>query len=119
MRTEKWSERDTRLKKELSKARTIWLWNIKNAIIENGALEFRDENEENLAPYIHTMDSGYGYVYRVSFDKVKTEELYNGTELCFHCKDGDGLWNEGQWVNERDFADLSWEELLDYIVWPD
>lgn len=112
-------EIDTMIRIVSNNARFIWLWNIKAAIREYGALELHDETDDENVPYVYTMDANHGCVYRVSFDKVNTEKNFNGVELCFHCVDGDGLFEDDSWVNEREFSGSEWEELLDHIAWPE
>lgn len=119
MEKKKRSEIDTMFRQVIYHARKAWLWNIKATIDEKGPLVLEDENEEDDAPYIYTMDDNHGYVYHVSFDMVKTDETFNGIELFFHVNNGDGLFEDNTWVCERLFSGLEWEELLDHIKWPE
>jgi hypothetical protein len=112
------------LEQKYIKAKKIWHDELMALIEEYGELEIRDENEGDdlngdYSKRINTQDANHNYVYSPSFDRVKVIENFNGKQLAFRVKNGDGLFDDGQWVSEYDFADWEYEELLDWIVFPD
>ena len=112
------------LEQKYIKAKKIWHDELMALIEEYGELEIRDENEGDdlngdYSKHINTQDFNHVYVYSPSFDRVKVIENFNGKQLAFRVKNGDGLFDDGQWVSEYDFADWEYEELLDWIVFPE
>lgn len=113
----------TESKEDLRAAFVTWYNNLKNYLVENGELEIRDDNEYGLengyAKRVFTMDGNHGYVYSPTFDKIRGVETPYDDRLEFHVKDGDGLFKDGSWVSDLDFADDAWMELTVWIVFPD
>lgn len=110
-------------KEDLRNAFSAWYNNLKDYLVENGELEIRDENEDDLedgyAKRVFTMDGEHGYVYSPTFDRIRGVETAYEHKIEFHVKDGDGLFKDDTWVSDRDFADDAWLELTDWIVFPD
>lgn len=112
------------LEQKYIKAKKIWHDELMALIEQYGELEISDENEGDdlngdYSKRINTQDFNHVYVYSPSFDRVKVIENFNGKQLAFRVKNGDGLFDDGQWVSEYDFADWEYEELLDWIVFPE
>lgn len=112
------------LEKEYINAKKVWHNELMALIKEYGELEIRDENEGNdfnddYSKRINIQDVNHDYIYSPSFDRVKVVENFNGEQLAFRVKNGDGMFDEGQWVSEYDFVDNEHEELLDWIEFPD
>lgn len=106
-------------------ARRSYIKTAKDAVREYMGFYLKDDNsdEDGQPVRIHTSNLDYNYEYFPSFDQVDTQdESFCGEErivFIFHVVDGDGLFPDNTWVSEDDFADESWEELLDYIAWDD
>lgn len=112
------------LRKSADSAHRAWHDIIKAKVLEFGEVKLEDEDmpnldEDDLSPRIFTMDGEHGFVYNPSFDKARVVVNDYGSDLQFHVKDGDSYAEDGAWLRENDFADNAYEELLDYIVWPD
>lgn len=112
------------LEKKYINAKKIWHNELMALIQQYGELEIRDENEgddlnDDYSKRINTQDSNHCYVYSPTFDRVKVVEDWVGKHLEFRVNDGDGMFEEGEWISEDNFADDAWEELTDWIVFPE
>lgn len=115
----KTNEIESLLRQAKDETYKAWHSFIEAKVMEFGEVELRDENEEDEAPYIYTPDENHGYCYHCSFDRMKMVDEYDEKALAFHVKDGDGLFDDDSWQTERMFSDFAYEELFDWISWPD
>lgn len=106
-------------KKRYWNAYTEWLHEIINALDGMGELPVRDGTDYDSV-CIYTQNPGHTYIYAVEVDKVKVKTNAEGYKhIAFHIKDGDGLFQDDTWVTENFFTDEAWEELVDYIEFPE
>lgn len=93
----------------------------KEAVAKERGFCLADENsdEDGKPVHIHASNLDHNYEYYPSFDQVNIQFPIGEERIVFifHVVDGDYLFPDNTWISEDDFADESWEELLDYIDW--
>lgn len=113
------AEIEIMLRKASNSAQEAWLNYLKATIAEVGTCKLESPNETGMGYDIYTQDESHEYVYHMFFDAVESLDYHDELVFMFHVQNGDGLFEDDQWVFDHDFADMAWQELFDGIVWPD
>lgn len=105
------------LRRAANQAQDAWLDYLRAFLAEVGPQKLESASEEGKGFDIYTQDENHNYVYHCYFDAVESVNYHDELVFMFHVQDGDGLFTDNSWVFDNEFADLSYIELFDGIVW--